>query len=99
MTALSSQVALACPECGNPTHDLKHYRYVHWCLCLLVFYSYEIGAVTGCPSCVRKRLLDRTLINLVPANLLWLALVLPFHLIQLARSYSSGHSAAIQLER
>ena len=45
---------------------------------------------------MRKHLLKRALINLLPANVLWPLIVLPFHGVQLLRSLAPGHSRSVR---
>ena len=51
---------------------------------------------TACPRCMRKVILKRTALNILPANVLWVVIVLPCHLVQLVRTLTHGHSAGYQ---
>jgi len=65
---------------------------VDYLLFLGIFAVWRTVVRTGCPRCIRRALLGRTLVNVVLANVLWLPVVLPWHLIQALRSLRSGHS-------
>lgn len=49
---------------------------------------------TACPDCMRKEILMKTLIDIVPANLLWVFLVLP-NAVLLCMTFAGGHSAKV----
>jgi hypothetical protein len=85
----------ACPVCGQPTDSLKQYRYINWC----VFFGAAIHQTVvyrACPACMRKFIWKRCLINIVPANLVWLIGLLPWGLILIAGTYLKGHSALVK---
>lgn len=87
--------------CGTTTDSLKAYRMPTFVLFLFIGASFRSGEVVACPSCMRKTLAKLTLKNLLPANLLWLLLLVPWYAIAALRSLTPGHSAsaAIQLYR
>ena len=49
----------------------------------------------GCPSCIRRAILNFALRNLITANILWPFVILPMSVVHLLRSYMKGHSAFI----
>jgi hypothetical protein len=51
--------------------------------------------IVACPSCMRKKLLRLTLINILPGNVLWLVMLVPWYGICAALSYSKGHSSSV----
>ena len=53
------------------------------------------GLVVGCPACMRKKLLKLGLINLLPANVLWVVLLLPWYSLAAVMSTTKGHSGAV----
>jgi hypothetical protein len=87
--------ALACPHCGKMTTSLKHYTMVKYLVFLYFFAFWGTQKHTACPICMRKELGLKTLVNLVPANLLWPFLVLPWNAVLFCMTFSDGHSAAI----
>ncbi len=86
---------LPCPECGQQTDSLKGYRVPTFLLFILVAASFKHGLVVGCPQCMRKKLLKLGLINLLPANILWVVLLLPWYSICAILTTSKGHSGAV----
>ena len=81
-----------CPVCGKATDSLKAYHVPTFMLFLWVGASFQHGTVVACPSCMRARLAKLTVINILPANLLWLLLLLPWYGISALRSFTRGHS-------
>ena len=59
-----------CPDCGQLTDSLKQYRFVKWFIILLALVIWRGEAHTACPACMWKYLLRRSLLNIVPVNLL-----------------------------
>jgi hypothetical protein len=82
---------LDCSECGKLTNSLKDYRIVHLLICLVLFFQIKKQDYEACPSCMRKKLIERTLINIVPANIAF-PIVLIIHTIQFCRTFIPGHS-------
>jgi hypothetical protein len=89
-------VFLSCPVCGRLTDSLKQYRYMQWCVFLLAGVIYQHSDVRACPECMRAFVRRSLLINVVPANLVWLVGLLPWGLILLALSYRKGHSRGVR---
>lgn len=89
-------VLLRCPECGTETDSLKQYRYMRWCLFLLAGAVWQDQTIRACPSCVRRRVGKSLLVNLIPANLLWPILILPWGLGLLVASSRKGHSKIVE---
>jgi hypothetical protein len=81
-----------CGTCGEATDSIKQYRMFDYLLFLGIFAVWRTVVRTGCPRCIRRDVLGRTLINIVLANLLWFPVVLPWHVIQALRSLRRGHS-------
>src|SRR5262245_45227599 len=91
-TWLPEGTTLACPACGRPTDSLKQYRFISWVVFYLVGAVWQAAYYRGCPSCVRQQIARRTAWSLIPANLLWFLLVLPWGLGLIVASYRKGHS-------
>jgi hypothetical protein len=89
--AANSEYTLGCPECGNLTNSLKEYRITHLLICLVIFFRVQRQDYEACPSCMRKKLIERTFVNIIPANLAW-PVVLIIHTIQFCRTFIPGHS-------
>lgn len=81
-----------CPRCAGRTESLKAYRLPTFLLFLGIGASFQHGQVVGCPPCMRKELGRLALINILPANLLWLLLLAPWYTIAALRSLTKGHS-------
>ena len=88
-------VLLPCPVCGELTDGLKQYRYVNWCVFLLVGAVYRAVVYRACPGCMRQFLWQRCLYNAIPANVVWLIGLLPWGLCLIAASHRTGHSRAV----
>jgi hypothetical protein len=88
--------ALPCPKCNQMTTSLKSYTMVQFLLFVWFFAFWRRQTLTLCPSCMRNELLMKTLINLIPANLLWLFLVLPWHTVLFCMTFSDGHSSKVR---
>ncbi len=86
---------LTCPLCGAETRSLKQYRVMRWCVFYLVGSIWQVKVVRACPSCMRAVIWKSALINLVPANLLWLLLILPWTMILTLMTLVEGPSRAI----
>lgn len=86
---------LPCPRCGQQTDSLKGYRLPTFLLFILIAASFKHGLVVGCPTCMRKELLKLSLINIIPANILFLVLLLPWYSIAAVLSTTKGHSGAV----
>lgn len=89
-------MTLPCPHCGRATDSLKGYRLPTFLLFLGIGASFKHGLVVRCPPCMRKELGRLTLINILPANLLWVVLLLPWYGIATLRSFTSGHSKGLE---
>src|SRR4051794_25387563 len=76
-----------CPECGRPSDSIKCYR-MGLILFLLVFWFSSTKNEVGCPSCIRGKIARFCLVNLLPANVLWPVLILPWSIILLLRSFT-----------
>jgi hypothetical protein len=83
---------LPCPCCESDTDSLKQYRYISWVVFFLVGATYRLAFFRACPSCMRKLIARRAAWNLIPANILWFALVLPWGLGLIIATFRTGHS-------
>lgn len=92
----SHALAIRCPDCGQPTTSLKQYVLCNLLVFIWVGAFTRRGTYTACPGCMRKIILTRTAINLIPANLLWFIVVLPWHSVQFARTFADGHSDSVR---
>ena len=88
-------VAVPCPECGKPTESLKRYRMPEWFIFAYLFFWWRVKTYTACPSCMRRITVQRLVFNLIPANLVMIALG-PFYLVRLLMTFDSGHSREIE---
>ncbi len=86
---------LPCPICEEMTYCLKQYRYVTWFVFLGHAHVWQPVCYRACPSCMRRFIWRRCLLNLVPANLGWFGVLLPWALVLTVASFRYGHSRAI----
>jgi hypothetical protein len=86
---------LACPVCGQETDRLKQYRYLNWCVYFGAGAVWQAVVHRACPTCMRPFLWRKCLVTALPANLLWLAGLLPWALCLMAASYRPSHSRAV----
>ncbi len=96
--AADGSMMLPCPKCRRPTSSLKSYSYFRYLVFLLAAAFYGMKKVTCCPSCMRGDLAINLLINMVPANLLWLIIVLPLNGTYFLATFLQGHSKAVTAE-
>jgi hypothetical protein len=92
VTSLPDGAELPCPACGQPTDSLKQYRYISWVVFYLAGATWQTAHYRACPGCMRGLVGRRLAWNLLPANLLWPMLVLPWGLGLIVASYRKGHS-------
>jgi hypothetical protein len=91
----SATERLVCPICGQSTDSLKQYICYGRCFCLGILFTIQRVAYRGCPLCMRRYLWQMCVKNIIPANLLWLLLLLPQTLLQVAASRAKGHSPSV----
>jgi hypothetical protein len=94
---IAAAAALPCPLCGQATESLKQYQYVRWMVFYLVGASWQQLVLRACPRCMRGQIVRRMVWNIVPANVLWVVLLLPWGLGLLIASRRKGHSPAVLL--
>ncbi len=82
--------AIPCPRCGEQSDSLKSYTMMRFMLFLWVFAFWRRQIVTCCPSCMRKEVALKTLINVIPANLLWFVVVAPWHTVLFWMTFAHG---------
>jgi len=81
-----------CPVCGQETDRVKQHRYMTLCVFLVTVAVWEWKTHRACPKCMRRFVGWKCLLNLIPGNLLWFVLMLPWALGLVVASYRSGHS-------
>src|SRR6266487_3053647 len=89
---LLPEATLPCPRCGRMTDSLKQYRYVSRVLCYLIDFTYETTYYRGCPSCIRRLIARRVAWTMIPGNVVWLMLALPWGIGLIVASFRKGHS-------
>jgi hypothetical protein len=89
---LTEPCLLSCPACESDTDSLKQYRFFSWVVFYLVGAAYKMAFYRACPTCMRKLIVRRVAWNLIPANLLWFLLVLPWGLGLVGATLRKGHS-------
>lgn len=85
----------ACPLCNQPTRHLKQYRYIRWFVFIFVGSLWQATVIRACPSCMRWEIGKYALFNMLPANFLWLVLLLPWAMVLCLMSLVDGHSRAV----
>jgi hypothetical protein len=88
--------AIPCPRCNQPTTSMKSYTMVQFMLFVWVFAFWRRQVVTCCPGCMRKEIALKTLINVIPANLLWFVIVAPWHTVLFCMTFAQGHSDRVR---
>ena len=89
---------IACPKCQQPTASLKHYTMIRYLVFVWFFAFWGRKTETACPGCMRKELALSTLINLLPANILWPFIILPWNTVLFCMTFAQGHSSAVQTQ-
>ena len=89
---LPEGVELSCPVCARTTDSLKQYRYISRVLCYLLDFSYQTTYYRACPACMRSLIARRIARSIIPGNVVWLLLVLPWGLGLIVASFRKGHS-------
>lgn len=74
----------------------KSYTLVRFMRFVWVFAFWRRQIVTCCPSCMRKEIALKTLINIVAANLLWFVVVAPWHTVLFWMTFAHGHSDRVR---
>jgi hypothetical protein len=92
VTQLPDGAELVCPVCGQPTDSLKLYRYLSWVVFYLAGAVWQPAYYLSCPPCMRGQVRRRLAWTVLPANVLWPVLVLPWGLWLIVTSYRKGHS-------
>ncbi len=93
--SLHGDEPVECPSCGQPSGSIKCYN----TLILLFIWFFVVWwpkKDVGCPSCIRGKIAQFCLINIVTANILWPIIILPWSLVLFCMSFSQGHSSEIQ---
>lgn len=86
---------IICPKCGEASDSIKCYGMFEHIVFLVFGASARRERVCACPSCMRKYILKKMLIQLFTANLLWpLFVALPLT-IKFFCTYTKGHSAEV----
>jgi hypothetical protein len=91
-----TSTSIACPHCRKPTDSLKQYEVIESCVFVLIMAQIQPQIYLACPDCMRGILWRRCLMNIVPANLLWLPYIVPRTIIQHLATYVGGMSPAIR---
>ena len=95
----SSSNMVVCPECGCLSDSIKRYELPHIWVFLGVYLYYQNIEYTCCPNCMRNHILVKGFTyNILTANLVWLAILLPWSIIQFIRSFTDGHSDDVKRE-
>ena len=88
-------VIVRCPECNGPSDSVKCYRMGVIVFLFVAWFSSTKNQV-GCPKCIRYKIAEFCLTNLITANVLWPFIILPWSIILLLCSCSRGHSREVR---
>jgi hypothetical protein len=86
---------LVCPECQKLTDSLKQYRYIRWCVFLLIVELWQYTYYRACPQCMRRFVWRGWRSNALSANFYWLLCLLPWAWGLDVASRTPGHSRAV----
>lgn len=79
-----------CPVCHRPSDHLKESRLYDFVLFLVIFGAIARTArYTACPACMRKLIIKKTLINIVPAHIAW-PVIFVIHAVQFVKTYTGS---------
>ncbi|MCP4873800.1 MAG: hypothetical protein GY898_34360 [Proteobacteria bacterium] len=84
-----------CPDCKCLTDSLKTYRLWTSMWFLVLFFQMGMELVTACPSCMRRKLGRYAIRDLLPGNVIWLLVGLPYSAAAALMSRRRGHSRNI----
>lgn len=90
----SSPALKQCPRCGTFTDSMKQFRLYDFAIFLLIAGSVRTSVYTACPRCMRSLIIQKTAINLIPANLAMFGMG-PILAVYYIRTYSKGHSKGV----
>jgi hypothetical protein len=90
-------IPIACPHCNRPSNSIKQCRFLG-ILFLFLFMVRQTRTVNACQSCMRGKILEHALINILTANILWPFIILPMSIYQFIRIRQPGHDDAILSE-
>lgn len=88
---------LPCPSCHLPTDSMKRFKLFQLLIFLIIFAHVRTAVYTSCPGCMRKIILERTFINIIPANLIW-PIVFIFNIVYFTITFVPGPSRSIRKE-
>jgi hypothetical protein len=74
------------------TDSLKQFRYVDYFAFGLVVWIWRAAVLRACPRCMRRLIWKRCLWNVIPANLVWVVILLPWALALTVATYRRGHA-------
>ena len=90
--------AIPCPVCSTPTDSLKRYGVLRRVVFLGIAVHVQRSSEVACPRCMRRLLRKVTFspLHFLLANLMWVLVVLPYHLALMLASLTKGHSGSIR---
>ena len=86
---------LPCPVCSRWTDRLKQFRLIRWLIFLGHFHWHAVEYVRACPSCMRRRIWYRCLLNIPTAHIIWPLVIFPVALFNTVRAGMPGHTPDI----
>lgn len=95
MSIYRQDVVIPCPVCGEPSDSIKRYFIFDLIVFILIYAWWRQGYYIACPRCIRKHILERMAVNLIPANFMWPILIFSVGIVEILLSYQKGHSTAV----
>lgn len=86
-----------CPECGRLATAIKRYTMPRFVLFLGVAWFQQRATYTQCAPCMRWTIVENAVINVLPANLLWVLILFPWYSILFLLTFTAGHSDGVTL--
>jgi hypothetical protein len=84
---------LPCEYCGVDSDSIKRVRTFRYMICYLAGAFWQEEYLSGCPSCLRNKIVQRAIVNIAPANLLWPIIVMPVAVYGWMQTRKPGHSS------
>ena len=88
---------IVCPVCKISKNNIKRHRLFDRLLFLIIVVQHETGLYTCCSQCMRKKIVKKTFnYTILTAWILWVLIIIPWHLIVYVLTFSPGHSNSVK---
>ncbi|MFN7971724.1 MAG: hypothetical protein U0166_05175 [Acidobacteriota bacterium] len=85
---------LPCPKCHKQTDSIKRNRLYQFAMFIGVAWFARTATYTACAGCMRSIIVTNTLVNIIPANVIWPVIFL-IHAAQYVGTFSAGHDKGV----